>query len=149
MPFYKKLIVIKSLRLDTYAWFNTVRHACASTLSDVNTHERVYREMNLSTVNCICTRHCISRHVYKNSFVIHDIEHRVLLMSKSNVISSNLSTLITEKATNYHQHPPYTINTSCVNERRIIDHQCLLSFSFCSFLLILRQSGFWLFIRLF
>jgi hypothetical protein len=45
------------------------------------------------------------------------------------------------EATNYHHHPPYTINTSCVKNNRSSTRLIPL--------LILNQSGFWLFIRLF
>jgi len=73
---YKKLIVVESLR--PMRTLDSARYACASTLSDVNTHTRVCvpRRIDLQSISFIYThtliekRHSISRHVHKK-FIRH------------------------------------------------------------------------------
>ena len=89
--------IFESNTLKTNCSRPVYRHGTrASTLSDVNTHINV----------CVCIsrdewiyiqiarRQCISEHVYLDSFVIHDIEHRVLLMSYSSALITEI-TIIT------------------------------------------------------
>lgn len=113
--------------------------ACFNPIRCQYTRVCVRPETNRSTVNCIY----IYIHTDRQETDIVSID--MCMKIHSSLIILNIvfywwvNQCYTEqfintnhrKAPNYHQYPPCTINTSCVNERRIIDHQRLL-FSFCS-----------------
>jgi hypothetical protein len=100
-----KLIAVQSLRPVSNTLYSARHGTRALQPYQMSTQTCVYRETNRST-DCreIERRQCISKHVYEDSFVIHDIEHRFITEEKTTIANIIIRPI------------------QSMGEKRIIDH---------------------------